>query len=204
MKIIFDLDYTLLDTKKFKDKLADIFNPDDFAMDYKKYFRDKKINFNLEAYLALLEKQGKIDDRRFKKLKLNIGKLMNRLDGYLFTGADPVLSQLKENGAELILITFGDRKWQAEKVNNLSIKKYFSQIGFEDKDKQKSFLLKSLKNCHQEVLIVNDNAREAKEMAEIIGNRAKVFLVDGPYSNNIKHAWPIKQLNELVLVYDQK
>ena len=41
MVIIFDLDYTLLDTKKFKDKMAGILKPDDFANDYKKYKRQK-------------------------------------------------------------------------------------------------------------------------------------------------------------------
>ncbi len=204
MKIIFDLDYTLLDTKKLKVKLAELFNKENFLADYKKYFKDKNLNFNLTIYLSLLESQGRIDKRRGKDLKLKLRKLKKRLNNYLFTEIETILKRLKAEGDELILLTFGNKKWQAEKVDNLNIKNYFDKISFEDKDKTRSKLLKSLKNSRDEVLIVNDNIKEAKEMAEVIGKKARVFLVEGPYANNIEHNWPINKLNNLIHRHEQK
>jgi FMN phosphatase YigB (HAD superfamily) len=61
MIIIFDLDYTLLDTKKFKEKLgvALDMSPEEWARDYKNFFKDKKINYNPERHLAILKKEGR-------------------------------------------------------------------------------------------------------------------------------------------------
>jgi len=198
MKIIFDLDYTLLDTKRLRAKLAEIFDKEDFLEDHQKYFKDKKINLNLETYLAILKDQDRIDERREEELKLRLADLLSRLDEYLFPGAEKILRHFKEQGVELILLTFGDKKWQADKVNNLSIKKYFAEIIFEDKNKHNNPYWRSLNSSAETILIVNDKARETQEIIKIIGANAKVFLVDGPYARNIKHNWPIHRLEELI------
>lgn len=197
MKIIFDLDYTLLDTKKLRDKLVSIFNKESFERDLKKYFKDRDINFNLEKYLAILKSGGRINERRKRELKLKLAELMDRLDNCLFPGVIKILNHFKGSGAELILLTFGDKEYQKEKVKHLSIGRHFDQIIFEDKNKSRSELLKSLEDCQEEVLLVNDNAGETKAMVAIIGRNAKVFLINGPYAKNIKHNWPIHELDEL-------
>ena len=201
MKIIFDLDYTLLDTKKFKDKLADIFKKEGFAHDYEKYFKVKGINFDFEAYLAILKSEGRINEPREKELELSLAELMKRLDDYLFSGVENIFKHFKDGGHELILMTFGDKNWQEEKIKNLSIKKYLNKIIFEEKNKSESRYLKLLSDNPEKILIVNDNAKETKEMVAIIGRNAKVFLIDGPYSKNIKHDWPVHQLDELQSLY---
>jgi FMN phosphatase YigB (HAD superfamily) len=202
MKIIFDLDYTLLDTMRFNSALAGIFFQKDFLSDYKKYFKDRGINFNAEEYLIILKSEGKIDDQKEKTIKLSLEKFIGQVDNYLFKEATNIVRRLREDGAELILLTFGNKRWQEIKVSGLSIKKYFKQIIFEDTDKHQSEYLKLLRNIQEEILIVNDNARETRNMVEVIGARAKVFLVDGPSANNIKHDWPIRKLSELI--YDYK
>ena len=198
MKIIFDLDYTLLDTVRFKDALADIFVQENFYADYKKYFKDQGINFDPREYLKILKDEGKIDSYAEKEIKSGLKELLGMMDNYLFRGVAKILKKLKDGGAELILLTFGNKEWHEDKIRTLSIGRYFTQIVFEEEDKAGSEYLRSLKNTEEEVLIVNDNAKETEKMIKIIGEKAKVFLVDGPYVKNIKHNWPIHKLVELI------
>ncbi|KKS34180.1 MAG: hypothetical protein UU95_C0016G0012 [Parcubacteria group bacterium GW2011_GWC2_42_12] len=198
MKIIFDLDYTLLDTVRFKDALADIFVQENFYADYKKYFKDQGINFDPREYLNILKDEGKIDSYAEKEIKSGLKELLGMMDNYLFRGVAKILKKLKDGGAELILLTFGNKEWHEDKIRTLSIGRYFTQIVFEEEDKAGSEYLRSLKNTEEEVLIVNDNAKETEKMIKIIGEKAKVFLVDGPYVKNIKHNWPIHKLVELI------
>src|SRR3989338_7130190 len=154
MKVIFDLDYTLLDTARFKEKLAEIFSEQDFFDDYDKYFKAEGVNFDY--------------------------------DKYLLPDAENVLKYFQDCGHELILITFGNKNWQAEKVKYLSIGRYFDRVIFEENDKSQSEYLKALGQTNDEVLIINDNIREAKEMLEILKKgklcKGEVRLVKGPYS----------------------
>lgn len=191
VKIIFDLDYTLLDTAKFKEKMADIFNKEDFEADYEKYFKSEGINFDFEKYLDILKSQGRIDSEREKELRLKMGELTRNMDNYLYPKVENVLKHFKESGAELILITFGDKKWQEEKVRNLSITKYFDKIIFEEKDKGQSEYLRSLGETNEKILIINDNPSEAEEMLKVL-KRGELYLVKGPYNKENK-----PQINEL-------
>jgi len=199
MKVIFDLDYTLLDTEKFKEKIADIFSQEDFKSDYEKYFKSRGLNFDCDKYLAILKAEGRIDGAREKELRLELEKLISNIDNYLKPDVENVLKHFKVLGAELILITFGDKKWQEGKVKNLSIKKYFSRINFEEENKNRSKLLKLLKNSREEILIINDNAEEARAMVKALDKKIKVFLLDGPYAKNIKHDWPIYKMDKLIV-----
>jgi FMN phosphatase YigB (HAD superfamily) len=198
MVFIFDLDYTLLDTKRFKEKLAGIFYKENFLADYNKHFKGEGVNFDKEIYFRILRKQSLIDENREKELRQKIAALIKGLKKYLYPEVEKILKHLRKNGNIMILATFGDKKWQAEKVKKLKIKKNFDRVVFEDKNKNKSSLLKKLKKSPEKILIINDNAKETKEMTIILGERAEVFLVKGPYTKNIKHNWPIHALNELL------
>ncbi|MFH1582694.1 MAG: HAD hydrolase-like protein [Candidatus Falkowbacteria bacterium] len=200
MKVIFDLDYTLLDTLKFKEKIAGIFDQEDFKADYKKYFKDEGINFDYDEYLAILKAEGRIDSEREKELRLELEKLISNINDYLKPDAENVLKHFKESGAELILVTFGNKKWQELKIKNLTIAKYFSNIIYEDKDKSKSEYLKSLSETDEEILLINDNLDEAKEMLKIL-KRGELHLVDGPYSKELHESEKkvrVKKLAELI------
>ncbi|MFH0956101.1 MAG: NIF family HAD-type phosphatase [Candidatus Falkowbacteria bacterium] len=195
MKIIFDLDYTLLDTEKFKKKMADIFSQEDFKADYEKYFKKQGINFDFDEYLAILNDEGRIDNKREKKLRLEIEELISHIDNYLRPDAENVLKYFKDSGAELILITFGNKKWQERKVKNLTIAKYFDNIIYEEQEKYKSEYLKSLSDGKEEILIINDNLSEANEILKIL-KRGELHLVDGPYNGGKEVR--VKTLTELM------
>jgi FMN phosphatase YigB (HAD superfamily) len=198
MIVIFDLDYTLLNTVELKKGLAEIFINRDFYADYKNYFKDRRVNFDSEIYLKILKKQGAINEGEKKELILKLKKLITRLDDYLFPEAAKVLRRFKAGGNKLILITFGDKKWHKKKIKNLSISRYFNRIILAARDKRENSYLKLLSRSKEEVVVINDNAKETQEMIKIIGRKVKVILLAGPYSKNIKHNWPIRRLSELI------
>lgn len=184
MKIIFDLDYTLLDTAEFKSKMAEILG-ENFKADYEKYFKSKGINFNIDDYLLILKKNRGIDDENLKKMRSEIDELFYDIDDYLKFGVENALEHFKKRGDELILLTFGYKQWQKKKIDNLSIKKYFDEIIFEDKDKSKSEYLKLLGEKDEEVLVINDNLSEAEQMLKIL-KKGELRLVKGPYNGDAK------------------
>jgi len=196
MTILFDLDYTLMDTAKLHDGLAEIFDREDYRSDYQNLFKDKGINFNADKYLEILKQQGRIDEARESELKRGLAELMENMDDFLKPDAESVLKHFIKEGHELILITFGNKEWQEKKVKNLSIKKYFSEIIFEEEDKSKSEYLRSLGEGNEKILIINDNLDEAVAMQKILGDKAELRLVK---REDKKEAEPhIKNLRELL------
>ncbi|GAI44846.1 unnamed protein product, partial [marine sediment metagenome] len=140
MIIIFDLDYTLFDAKRFRAGIAAIFNLSlkEFDKRYHvKYFKSKKINYNFKKNLEILKGEDKdlntgLLEKKFRKFLLKINK-------YLFPEAEEILYHLKQAGHTLILFTFGDKELQKQKVDNLRIKKYFDRIIFTPKEKNLPF-----------------------------------------------------------------
>lgn len=196
MKIIFDLDYTLLDTKKIHEKLAEIFDKENYREDYQRFFKDKGISFDGEKYLEILKNNGRIDGIREKELKSRLAEMLSQMDDFLMPGAEAALKHYVDNGDEPVLITFGNKKWQEEKVRNLSIKKYFTNIIYEEKDKSQSEYLRSLGEKDEEVRFVNDRLKEVKEFERIFGKKAKMSLMLGDYNEGAEP--DIKNLHELI------
>ena len=98
----------------------------------------------------------------------------------------------------MILMTFGDPEMQLPKINSSRIKKYFEKIVCEEKDKTQNEFIKSVANSNEEVLIINDRADQSIAMQKAIGDHAKIFLVEGPYSSDVPHNEQIhKSINEL-------
>ncbi|NCF74894.1 MAG: HAD hydrolase-like protein [Xanthomonadaceae bacterium] len=189
MIVIFDLDYTLLDSKKFRQDLASVFdmNIDEFNKYYEKYFKSKSLNYGIEEHLKILKKQKQINFTEEKKIKQKLNIFFKKMDDYLFPGVEKALKYFRNNGNKLILISFGNLDWQKLKIDNLKIKKYFDKIILEDSAKGKNDFLKSLKNSQEKILIINDNAKETFAMAKLLGKNCKFKIIQGPYSYNIKH-----------------
>ncbi len=185
MKVIFDLDYTLFDTIKHKKEIAKIFglSNGEYLKDYNKYFKSKKINYNIYKHLSYLLKTKKISLHKGKEIRGKIINLMKRSDDFLFPHAENLIKQLAKEGKELILLSFGDNVLQSQKIRSSSIKKYFKKIIITDKGKERvvDFLKKS-KDVH---IIINDKPKESlalKKELSLVGAKARIILVKGPYS----------------------
>ncbi|MEA2088598.1 MAG: HAD hydrolase-like protein [Patescibacteria group bacterium] len=207
MIIIFDLDYTLLDSTKFRKNLASVFNMDidEFNKDYEEHFKSKGVNYDINKHLKILKKQKQINFAEEKTIKQRSDEFLKNIDSYLFSGAEEALKQFKNNNNnKLILISFGNIDWQKLKIDNLKIKEYFDEIILEDKNKEKSDFLKSLKDSEEKILIINDNAKESFDMAELLGDNCEFKIIQGPYSDNVEHKEKVYDDIESFMEEDQK
>ena len=185
MTVVFDLDYTLFNTKQFKEKLPLIFGMtiEEFSRSYHEHFKSKGVNYNLEKHSGILKKEGIVkSDEEMEEIKKNFNDFIKGIDSYLYKDAEEVLKQYHQHGDKLILASFGDIGWQKKKIENLKIKDLFDQIVCEDSDKAENEFLKSLKEQEEKVLIINDNYKESEKMLEVLGDKAELRLIKGPYS----------------------
>src|SRR3989339_443729 len=175
MLIVFDLDHTLFDALKFKDALAENFNP------YK--------------HVSYLISEGKIDSGNGQKIKIQIINLLKRADNFVFSGAESILENLKEGDRELVLLTFGDIVWQKMKIKNLAIKNYFNRIIITDKSKITA--LDAYKNYSGRKIMINDNAQENKALKKELPDW-EIYLVDGPYADVVEHGFKKYTLKQVL------
>lgn len=196
MIIIFDLDYTLFDAKKFRAGIAAILNLSLKEFDEKyhvKYFKSKKINYNFKKNLEIIKGEDK--DLNTGLLEKKFDKFLLKINKYLFPEAEEILRRLKRAGHILILFTFGDKELQKQKVDNLRIKKYFAKIVFTAKEKNLPFNF--LKNKKEKIYIINDNAKESLLMKKYI-KKGEIILIKGPYSYNAKHNLRVRTRKQLL------
>lgn len=186
MKIILDLDYTLLDSKKLKEEgLSSFFGvtAQKFVDFYEKNFKKRDIHYNPREHIRISEP----DCREEEKMKELAEFMKRKIKKYLFPAAEDMLKQLKRSGNELILMTRGNADWHKLKIDSLpEIKKYFDKIIYIDKDKSDHELLRSLKESGEKILVINDNAAESLKIKEVLGGHCEIRLVEGPYSHNIE------------------
>lgn len=190
MILLFDLDHTLLDIERFKKDKSAIFGltPGENERQGEEFFKKKGLNYNPEKHIEILRKSGHIKtDADEQTIKDRFQELLKNTDNYLFPDAEETLAYLKKKGYKMILMTKGDLTIQKPKVDNSRIKKYFEEVIYEEKDKSQNNFLKKLAKAGENVLIINDRAEQSLAMQEAIGEKAKIFLVDGPYSKNIEH-----------------
>lgn len=196
MIVIFDLDYTLLDAKKFKIALAKALDIslEKFNNTYKENFVFKNgTNYNIKKHLKLLNKD------KNQPVKNNLNNLFKKLDSFLYPHSEKLIKNFYTKGAKLILISFGNKSWQKKKISNLKIKKYFSKILIANDNKHKT--LGFLKKSKENILIINDNAREILEMEKAIG-KCEVCLINGPYSENIKYGLKVYNIKDCLKLYE--
>lgn len=205
MIVVFDLDYTTLDSIKFKNDLGKTIglSHKEFKVSYNKYFRDK-INYpslyrhySPSKHLQILKKDNIIDS--VKNCQKKVDLYLKKIDNYLFPEAENIIKRFKNKGNKLILISFGNKSWQKNKIDNLKIKKLFNKIVIVDKSKHEA--LNFLKKSKEEILIINDNAYEIIEMQKAIG-KCEVCLIRGPYSKNVEHNLKVYNIKDCLKMYE--
>lgn len=193
MIIIFDLDYTLLDTSAFKNKLASALGitQKEFQETYNR-LKHQKETYNFGDHLNSVSNLKTINK---KKAVDNLNILLKGINRFAYKDAEIVLKKLFKKKYKLILLTYGNKNWQRMKIKNLKIKKYFKKIIFTDTCK--SHALDFLKTVKEKIVFVNDNAKECKKIKKIYPS-LEIFLIDGKYSKNTKHNFKVHKLKDLI------
>lgn len=148
MLIFIDFDDVLFNTKSFKKDLIKVFlkngiTKKDFFVSYYDYpFKTKK---GLQKYdpwnqIKILKTKKKFNE---EKLKNDLAKLLGNLKRFIFSDSRDFLKKFKRR--ELVLVSYGETKFQEMKINSSSISPYFAKIIIGDKDKAeliKKFLIR--------------------------------------------------------------
>lgn len=200
MIYVFDLDFTLFNTKKLLSVLPGAMGVSQriFSLSREKYFPEILFSRQYSGYehIIYLKKDGYVKDTA--RARKNIAALFKTIDQYVYPGADELLKRLKKPENRLILLTFGNIRWQKAKTANIKIRKYFNKIIWTDK--RKDLALAFLKKQKEKALIINDNARENLAIKKKLGGRAKVILVKSPHSKNIRHNMKEYGFNDLLRI----
>ena len=186
MTVIFDLDYVLLDVKKFTPSLSEVFGlgEEEYRQSYNQHFPPPKKQYNAFLHISGLLAEGKISPARAGEIERGVRDILGGIDRFIFPRAEELLQYLKERNVRLVLFTYGDLVWQKAKMDNLSLGKYFDDIIFTDSDKE--IPSRVLRDSPGETFIVNDNARELILMSGQVPG-ARTILIKGPYSRNCEH-----------------
>lgn len=159
MTIILDFDETLFDTVRFKRALAAIFKKYkiDFWRTYEQAKKPKDV-YSLKRHFALIQK---VDVKRIKKDidKINFKK-------FLFPDVLNFLKTFKKHN--LILLSWGDKKFQRKKIYGLgqNFISLFDKVitGPVEKAKVLDKILKSYKS--KPVVFIDDSPQELKKIRD--------------------------------------
>lgn len=207
--IILDLDYTMLDSKAFKEKVLASFGgmtAHEFNGFYRENFKNKKINYSPKEHLRLLADRGMKNGNHSLSLEAFNDFIRENISSFLFEGCKELLDRYKASGDKLVLASFGNKEWQGFKIDSLKIdgrpaREYFDEVILEDKDKSQNEALQEL--AGKEIILIDDNAKEACELLEILGKKCRLCLIKGPYSDDFYKENDSKKLKEHnISVYD--
>ena len=167
MKFLFDLDYTLLDTEKFKNALiaaiVSVGGPSE--EDCQSAFRavtEKTGMFDVDSFFHEL-KDTFFGDQVAIEARAAFDRVLTETAQYVYPEAKELLEALrKHDGASVDLMTFGNEAWQRAKVEHSGLAELFDETIYTDKDKGER--LRDAGRGQDLVIVVNDNGEEIQRM----------------------------------------
>ena len=170
MKFLFDLDYTLLDTEKFKKALiaAIVFVGGPSVEDCESAFSvvtEKMGMFDADSFFHEL-KDTFFSDQAAIEARVAFDRVLTETAQYLYPEAKELLEALrKHDGAVVDLMTFGNAAWQRAKVEHSGLAELFDETIYTEKDKGER--LRDAGRGQDLVIVVNDNGEEIQRMIAV-------------------------------------
>ncbi len=164
MTVVFDLDYTLLDTAAFKDALVAALascgvSRSRFLATYSEITTRPGVVYDYDPDLQL--------DLLRSELRCSKAEAAAKIDGvvrrtadFLYPGAKEMLKRLRDRGWRLMLLTLGNISWQRAKIERSGIADLFDEVI--TTDKEKGGMMQRFSD--DIVAIVNDNGDEVRQM----------------------------------------
>lgn len=164
MKIFIDFDGVIFNTKLFKKQIFKIFNG---RSSYKE-FEKRRIPYSPLTH--------------FKFLSADLNKLLKNSKHYVLSDAKEFLNQFSKN--KLYLISYGDLKFQKQKIKAAGISKYFKKIIIADKNK--ADIIRKLIRKGERAIFIDDKSKHIKEIKEMKNKNIITFRLVRP-KNNFKN-----------------
>jgi len=166
MTIILDLDYTLLDTGRFKEALASVFaacgiDEQRFRQTYRQTaeYDPSAYDYDLERHIRLIAEDLTCPA---DQLRAEVEAVLRRCAEFLYPGAKEFVVELRQRGFRVILMTMGNAGWQNMKVNHSGLAELFDETVLVRADKAAA--LSRFDTAEPPVFVVNDNYFEVRSM----------------------------------------
>lgn len=158
VKIIFDFDDTLFDTKKLKENVYSYLEKEGISKNKsKKYHKDIRsfdTSFSLKVFLYSIFKKEKKEIFNIEKIYQNILKTCSNLVN------KDVLEIAKNIGKEnCYIVTDGDEEFQKDKIRNAGINSMFSQIIVVQGSKKKIIEEICIENKDKKIIFIDDKKK---------------------------------------------
>jgi len=203
MKIIFDFDHTLFSVKKLYFALEEAF----FKLGVEeKLFQEtfekskiKKRSYDPDKQIQLIVKvKPGIKKSDFKR---EYKKTLKRATQFLYSDTIWFLKRWRKK-AKLILLSYGEEKFQRDKIKTSKIEKYFQKRVKITRDIDKVEPFKKLFQKKEKLIFIEDNPMALSEAKKIFPNviTIRINRGEGKYSkepNNPQIDFSIKNLKEL-------
>ncbi len=189
-----DFDDVLFDTRAFVRALKAIFvlaglNIEECENTYQE-FRDnlakEKKPYNLEEHINFFsEKFPKIDKA---VLGQEIAVLKKEMPRFVFEDAFDFLCHISDNGWQRIIVSFGDKSWQEEKIHSCGLGSFAEKIVVsQDKSKVDS-VEEVLKNVGEtaDTIFIDDNRDEVLGLVKAKFPRVKTFQLIRPELESVR------------------
>ncbi|MBU1075213.1 hypothetical protein KJ705_03975 [Patescibacteria group bacterium] len=168
MIYIIDFDHTLCNTTALKEALQEgvsKFGVDEqiFAATYNRTVETipDEYDYDTSRHAEIISKETSGDP---KEIKNKLDSIIGRMDEFLFKDSLSFLNWLKDYG-KIVILTWGNPKWQQTKIENSSIKKLADQCLYTGKEK--STLQLGFPEPEEEWVFINDNPKEIKQTMKL-------------------------------------
>lgn len=208
MKIFVDFDDVLFNTKDFLYDIEDIFKKNGISEKiFRRYYKDgseKKGDEKVRKYNPKEQiKRIKAAGFETKKAEKEISRLLKHTSKYIFADGIAFLKKLKEE--ELYIVSFGEKRFQGEKIKNSGIGKYFKKILIVDVSKAvgiKKVLSKKNIEPGEALIFLDDRVKFLRDIKKSYPGMVTFHMIreEGRFSDskNKYCDFQVKDFNEVI------
>jgi FMN phosphatase YigB (HAD superfamily) len=208
MRIVFDFDHTLYSTKSFYENLKAAFcglgvNEDLFQQTFQ-LSKGKGRDYKPCRQMKLISEQADISKVKMEK---EFNKILKTSPNFLYSDTIDFLKKHCKT-EKLFMLSYGEEKFQNQKVDSAKINKYFQKIKI-TRDIGKSKPFKFFLNKKEPVLFLEDNPQALLEVKKVYPQIIAVRIKrgEGKYAeapDNKYIDFQIKNLQELEKIIESK
>lgn len=204
MKIFFDFDDTLFDTRAFAESIQGVFEKYGISKElFWSSYQDMKGSFLVgwcyspEIQIQKLKQNHSFDA---KQLRAELDRLISETKKFLFSDTEEFLSFFKKNGYVLYILSFGDYDFQMKKICGTGIDKFIEKIIITKVDKAIA-LREEITNDSDVVWFVDDKIKFIEGVKDVFPKiRTVLMRRAGRYNQdkpNDRCDYVVANLNEM-------